>query len=107
MGGRGAGEALARRLDSRLRGNDGSSKGMARRERIAVIVCLHRWNGRVRQQRNAGCRRILADVSFIQSRLLSGKADAIVTGDQDLLVLAPSFSAIRAPQEARGLLGNA
>ena len=48
-----------------------------------------------------------SDVPFLELAL-SGKADAIVTGDQDLLVLAPAFSVpILTPQEARGLLGNA
>ena len=48
-----------------------------------------------------------SDVPFLELAL-SGKADAIVTGDQDLLVLAPAFPApILAPREARSLLADA
>ncbi len=48
-----------------------------------------------------------SDVPFLQLAL-SGEADAIVTGDQDLLVLAPAFSVpILTAQEARERLVNA
>ena len=48
-----------------------------------------------------------SDVPFLQLAL-SGEADAIVTGDQDLLVLAPAFSVpILTAQEARERLANA
>ena len=48
-----------------------------------------------------------SDVPFLELAL-SGKADAIVTGDQDLLVLAPAFPLpILAPREARSLLADA